>query len=288
VFIFLLHSMQTKEPLKSIRGHLVFLAGLAAVPLMMFAVPLDIPVYFKLGIGLAASTAAPAIIYMRESRRKAAAESMLPNFILDLAEVRKTGMAPEKCIEQLATRNYGALSKYVQRMASQVSWGVPLNKVLQDFGKDLNSWFVVSIGFILLEVVEVGGGTVGLFGSLAEFTQRTKELEKERRTMFRPYVFMPYIGAILTVASTVFIITMMTTQLASLASKAGSSIVTVNADPKALTDVMLVAAIFQGWLMGIVGGKMAEWSIGAGYKHATILAAVCMITAYFIMSFVKI
>jgi hypothetical protein len=40
--------------------------------------------------------------------------------------------------------------------------------------------------------------------------------------------------------------------------------------------------------MGIVGGKMAEWSIGAGYKHATILAVICMVTAYVIMNFVKI
>ena len=289
VFIFLLHSMQTKEPIHRNRDHIIFLAGLAAVPLMMFVVPLDLPVYFKLGIGLAASTTVPAIMHTIQARRRAAAEAMLPSFVLDLAEVRKTGMAPEKCIEQLATRNYGTLTKYIQRMASQVSWGVPLTKVLQDFGKDLNSWFVVSIGLILLEVVEVGGGTVGLFGSLAEFTQKTKELEKERRSLFRPYVFMPYIGAILTVASTVFIITMMTTQLTALASRAnGTSIVSINSDPTALTNVMLVAAIFQGWLMGIVGGKMAEWSIGSGYKHATILVLVCMLTAYFIMTFVKI
>src|ERR1051325_10675066 len=102
-------------------------------------------------------------------------------------------------------------------MASQVSWGVPLNKVLKDFGKDVNSWFVVSIGFILLEVVEIGGGTTGLFNSLADFTQRTRDLEKERKSMFKPYLFLPYIGAILTIASTVLIISMMTNQLASIA-----------------------------------------------------------------------
>jgi len=54
-----------------------------------------------------------------------------------------------------------------------------LPKVLKDFGKDVNSWFVSSIGFILLEVVEIGGGTTGLFTSLADFTQRSRELEKE-------------------------------------------------------------------------------------------------------------
>lgn len=289
VFIFLLHSMQTKAPLQQIREHIIFIAGLAAVPLMLFVIPLDQPMYFKLGIGLAISSAAPGIMNIIESRRRRAAEEMLPSFILDLAEVRKTGLAPEKCIEQLATRNYGVLSKYVHRMAAQVSWGVPLNKVLNDFGRDLKSWYVKSIGFILLEVVEVGGGTVGLFGSLAEFSQKTKELEKERRSMFRPYIFLPYIGAILTVATTVLIITMLTTQLAALTAQANStSIVQVNTDPRVLTEIMLMAAVFQGWMMGIVGGKMAEWSIGAGYKHATALAVICLATAYFIGTFVKI
>jgi flagellar protein FlaJ len=250
-------------------------------------VPIDQPTYVKLGIGLAIASTPPAIISGIESKRKAAVERMLPSFVLDLAEVRKTGLAPEKCIEQLATRNYGELSKHVKRMATQVSWGVPLSKVLKDFGGDINSWFVSSIGFILLEVVEIGGGTTGLFTSLADFTQRSRDLEKERKSMFRPYIFMPYIGAVLTIASTVLIITLMTTQLNSLAEN-GTGIVTVRlADTQALTDVMLMAAVFQGWLMGIVGGKMAEWSIGAGYKHASALAIICLATAYLISTYVR-
>ena len=287
VMLFLLHAIQVKEPLARIRHHIIFMAGLAMVPIMLFVIPIDQPSYVKLAIGLAIATTPPAIISSIESKRKAAIERMLPSFVLDLAEVRKTGLAPEKCIEQLATRNYGSLSKNVQRMATQVSWGVPLNKVLKDFGKDVNSWFVSSIGFILLEVVEVGGGTTGLFTALADFTQRTRELEKERKSMFRPYIFMPYIGAVLTIASTVLIITLMTTQLNSLAA-GGSGIVTVRVeDTKMLTDVMLMAAVLQGWLMGIVGGKMAEWSVGAGYKHATALAVICVATAYLISNFVK-
>jgi flagellar protein FlaJ len=146
---------------------------------------------------------------------------------------------------------------------------------------------VASIGLILLEVVEVGGGTTGLFTSLAEFTQRSRDLEKERKSLFRPYIFMPYIGAILMVASTVLIISLMTQQLDSLA-KNGTGLVTVQTDTKQLTNIMLLAAVFQGWLMGIVGGKMAEWSVGAGYKHATLLAIICLVTAYLIINFVKL
>ena len=114
-------------------------------------------------------------------------------------------------------------------------------------------------------------------------------LEKERKSMFRPYLFMPYIGALLTVISTVLIISMMNNQLHNLTSKvSGTFIVAINPDTSTLTNVMLIAAIFQGWLMGIVGGKMAEWSIGAGYKHATILVLICLVAAYVIPTFVKI
>jgi len=287
VMIFLCHSIQVKEPKAPMRHHLYFLAGLAAIPIMMFLVPIDLPSYAKLGIGLAISTAPAAIVSSIASKKKQEAERMLPSFVLDLAEIRKTGLAPEKCIEQLATRNYGSLSSYIQRMATQVSWGVPLSKVLSDFGKGLNSWFVSSIGFILLEVVEIGGGTTSLFNSLADFTSRTRELEKERRSMFRPYLFMPYIGGVLTIVSTGLIISLMTTQMSSLGTS-GSGIVTVNnAGSAQLTEIMLIAAIFQGWVMGIVGGKMAEWSIGAGYKHASLLTIVCLITAYAILNFVK-
>lgn len=287
VMIFLMHSIQVKEPVSNLRHHFLFLAGLAAIPVMMFLVPLDIPTYIKLGLGLAIASAPAAIVSSIAAKKKAEAERMLPSFVLDLAEIRKTGLAPEKCIEQLASRNYGTLSKNVRRMAIQVSWGVQLSKVLSDFGKDLKSWFVTSIGFILLEVVEVGGGTTGLFNSLADFTQRTRELEKERKSMFRPYVFMPYIGSILTIISTVLIVSLMTTQLNSLSS-GQSGIVTVNnSDSKTLTDVMLMAAVFQGWVMGMVGGKMAEWSLGAGYKHATIIALICLVTAYALITYVK-
>jgi flagellar protein FlaJ len=114
---------------------------------------------------------------------------------------------------------------------------------------------------------------------------QTALLEKERKSMFKPYIFLPYIGAVLTIASTVLIITMMTTQLAAIAPK-GTSIVQVNTDTGMLMDVMINAAIFQGWLMGLVGGKMAEGSLGAGYKHAAALAAICLLTVFMITAFV--
>ncbi|MFQ5941302.1 MAG: type II secretion system F family protein [Nitrososphaerales archaeon] len=285
-FIYLLHSSQTKEPITDKRPHIMFGISALAIPVFLF-MPLDIAPYLKLALGLTISTAGPAIFYGMNQRKKAAVENMLPSFVRDLAEVRKTGLAPEKGIQQLSTRNYGLLSKSVQRMANQVSWGVPLSKVMQDFGKDVKSWFVKSIGFILLEVVEIGGGTVTLFTSLGDFTQRSKELEKERKSMFRPYIFIPYFGAILTIVATVMIIFMMTEQISTLTEGQGTGIVSVATDVDDLTDAMFMAVLFQAWMMGLVAGKMGEWSLAAGYKHATALAVIGVLTIYMLLYFVK-
>ena len=280
-FIYIIHSAQTKEPISYMLPHYVFGASAIAIPVLYF-MPLDIPVYIRLAIGLAISTSAAAVINIIESRKKQAMENVLPSFISDLAEIRKTGLSPEKGIQILSNRNYGILSRSIKRMANQLSWGVPLSKVMQDFGKDVNSWF------IMLEVVETGGGTTMLFNNLAEFAQKSKELERERRSMFRPYIFLPYFGAILTIVSTVVIINMITGQISSLTEQTNTNITLFTTNTTAVREIMLTATIFQAWTMGLVAGKMGEWSLAAGYKHATILALAGIITIYMVETLANI
>ncbi len=286
-FIYIIHSAHGKEPVSYMLPHYVFGASIVAIPLFYF-MPLDIPVYIRLALGFAISTAPAAVINLIESRKKYAMESMLPSLISDLAEIRKTGLSPEKGIQILSSRNYGILSKYIKRMANQLSWGVPLSKVMQDFIKDVRSWFVRSIGFITLEVVDTGGGTTVLFTNLAAFAQRSKEIDRERRSMFRPYIFLPYFGAILTIVSTVVIINMITGQISSLTEQANTNISLFITDTDLVREMMLTATIFQAWTMGLVAGKMGEWSLAAGYKHATILALTGILTIYMTDTLVSI
>jgi hypothetical protein len=81
---------------------------------------------------------------------------------------------------------------------------------------------------------------------------------------------------------------MMTGQISSLAGSTGTGIVSLGTDVESLTDAMFMAVIFQAWMMGIVAGKMGEWSIAAGYKHATALALIGVVTIYMILSFVSL
>ena len=273
MFIYLVHSSQPQEPGKYNKPYAIFGISLLALPAIVFLpFPLSLPI--KLGFGLALASLPPAILYSKFYREKSAIEGKIPDFILDLAEVRRTGLTPERGIQYLADRNYGKLSKHIQSMSAQLSWGVSLNRVMLNLTHNVKSWTVKAVGFLVSQVVEVGGGTVKMFVNLAEFTQQMGRLEKEKRSSLRPYAFIPYLGAILVVGTSLLLMSM----LGSGAPKGGAIVSQTSVDPSSL--LMLSGAVFQAWVMGFVAGKMGEGSLAAGFRHACALAAICSITIY--------
>ncbi len=276
IFIIVLGSAQTREPFGFDKPFYVLLACLPIVALCYF-VPFGLPQYIQLGIGLAIATTPPAIIQMRYVSQKKAVEAKLANFLRDISEVRKTGLAPEKTIEQLANRQYAGLTPHIQSIASQLSWGTPIRTVLVHFRESVKSWLTKAMAFLLLEVVDVGGGSSKMFTDLADFTEKNALLVQERRSMVRPYIMIPYIGAIMVVITTAMMLYFVNPP--GLAS-AGVPALTSNAILKQATNILLICAFFQAWVMGMVAGKMGEESAADGFKHATLLVVISIIAVY--------
>jgi flagellar protein FlaJ len=276
IFIIVIGSAQTREPFSYDFPFYVFLACLPIVAISYF-VPFGLPQYTQLGIGLAIATIPPAILQSRYTRQKKAVEAKLANFLRDISEVRKTGLAPEKTIEQLADREYAGLSVHVRRISSQLSWGTPMRVVLQNFGAAVKSWLTRAMAFLLLEVVDVGGGSTKMFTDLADFTEKNAQLQQERRSMVKPYIMIPYIGAIMVVATTAMMLYFVNPpglSAAGVPALASSAVIA-----KA-TNILLVCSFFQAWVMGFVAGKMGEESAADGFKHATFLVILSLITVY--------
>ncbi len=296
IFIIVIGSSQIREPFSYDLPFYIFLAcmpvgALICLNAIYLFLPLGLPPYYQLGLGLLAVSVPPMVFQMMYKRKKEAVEAKLSNFLRDLSEVRKTGLAPEKTIEQLANRNYGGLTVHVKKIAAQVSWGTPLKTVLLTFIKEVQSWISRAVAFLLLEVVDVGGGSAKMFISLADFTEKNAQLDKERKSLIRPYIIIPYIGAILIVATTAMMVYYAGFSFQSFpgldtsltAGFAPSSAILTEA-----TNTLLLAAFFQAWVMGFVAGKMGEGSAADGFKHATLLITISMITVVVTTLFIKI
>jgi flagellar protein FlaJ len=208
-------------------------------------------------------------------------ETGVANFLRDLTEVRKTGLSPEKCIESLSKRDYGTFTKELRKISSEISWGIPIKKVMSDFLHRTRSWMVQIVMFLLVETIDVGGGTIPMIESLARFNNLTQEVEKEKKMSVRPYVMMPYLASILLVATTVMMMGL-TTGIAVPGAAAAPK------DNSMMQTVFMSAVIFNSYLIGIVAGKISEESIGAGFKHASILVLISVIAAKVIPQFVKL
>jgi len=297
MFIYLAHSMQPKTPLMEMRPYkmfgifsviavIVFLLltnFLGATQLPIFtqlqAIGVDLPI--ALAVSLFISAAPAAMVYIKLAKVRNSMEQGVTNFLRDLTEVRKTGLSPEKCIESLSKRDYGSFTKELRKISSEISWGIPIKKVMMDFLHRTRSWMVQIVMFLLVETIDVGGGTIAMIESLARFNNLTQEVEKEKKMNVRPYVFMPYLASILLVATTIMMMGLTT----------GITVPGVNSAPQdnSLMQVVFISSvIFNSYLIGIVAGKISEESVGAGFKHAAILVLISIVAAKLIPQFVKL
>ena len=296
MFIYLAHSMQPKTPVVEMRpykvfgvcsviGIIVFLLltnfmGLIAVPFFgSFTSIIDLPVAVTIALFIA--TAPAAVLNSKLSAKKQSTEQGINSFLRDLTEVRKTGLSPEKCIESLSNRDYGEFSKELRKISSEISWGVPVKKVIMDFVKRTHSWMTQIIMFQLVETIDVGGGTIAMIETLARFNNLTQDVEKEKKMAVRPYVMMPYFAAILLVATTIMMLGFTT---GTLGVAPGGE----KKDLGPMQMIFITSTIFHSYLIGIVAGKISEESVAAGFKHAAILVVVAVLAAKIVPMFVKL
>jgi flagellar protein FlaJ len=297
MFIYLAHSMQPKTPLMEMRPYKIFgifsvvavivfllltnFLGATQLPIFtqLQAIGVDLPI--ALAVSLFISAAPAAMVHIKLAKVKNSMEQGVTNFLRDLTEVRKTGLSPEKCIESLSKRDYGTFTKELRKISTEISWGIPIKNVMMKFLHRTRSWMVQIVMFLLVETIDVGGGTIAMIESLARFNNLTQEVEKEKKMNVRPYVFMPYLASILLVATTIMMMGLTT----------GITVPGVNSAPQdnSLMQIVFISSvIFNSYLIGIVAGKISEESVGAGFKHAAILVLISIVAAKLIPQFVKL
>ena len=294
MFIYLAHSMQPKTPVVEMRPYKVFIVcsilGLVLFLLLTnFLGYMEIPFFSSLQtvidmpiaitIALFVATAPAAVVHEKLSKKKASIEKGVNSFLRDLTEIRKTGLSPERCIESLSDRDYGEFSSELRKISSEISWGVPIKKVIMDFVRRTKSWMTQIVMFLLVETIDVGGGTIAMIESLARFNNLTQEVEKEKKMAVRPYILMPYFAAILLVATTIMV-------LGFTSGTLGVAETTTQKDLGPMVSVFTTSCIFHSYLIGLVAGKISEESISAGFKHASLLVVIAVVAAKLVPLFI--
>ncbi|MEM2351334.1 MAG: type II secretion system F family protein, partial [Thermoproteota archaeon] len=231
-----------------------------------------------IGIALIAGTVPAAIAYGYYNRRRGRKiVGEVTNFLRDMTETRKTGASPEACIIQLSSRPYGALNKHLGIVARQIRWGQPFRVVYETLKKRISSWFALINLYLLVDAIEVGGGSPETLETMARFGEMQSSLEKERMAALRPLIIMPYVGSTIMVFSTLILVNFMRSIVTSIAR--------ATIPFTQILTIIVPALVFQSYLMGIVTGKISTGNVSAGFRHAIILTLISILSIIFMCLF---
>ena len=189
----------------------------------------------------------------------------ITQFLRDLVEVRKSGLSPERSFEALAPRDYGRFSTYLRDISTKINWGYPLRQIYEEFESRVTNWLALVNIYLLIDTMEVGGGSEQSIESLAEFSESSQQLEQEKRAVLMPLIIVPYIGAALLTGTTVMFLGFFT------GSNLGVSVSQVT-----LFRTLLTPLAIHSFTLGLVTGKIVGGRVSSGFKHAIFLSLVSL------------
>ena len=213
----------------------------------------------------------------RRDAIRARVEEKFPDFLRDLAEYWKGGLSMTVAIQTLAKGEYGNLNDEVNKMASQISWGISFGEVLEMFTERVTSPIVTRAVRMVDEANSAGGRISDILLAASFDAREIKALENERRQEVGSYVtviytsFFVYLGIILVLAST-FIPAIVD----SSAATGGGSMSIGNLTIREINEVwissmFLYSLMVQGIGNGLAAGFMSTGKLYSAFSRAAFL-----------------
>ncbi|MBD3171910.1 hypothetical protein GF326_05505, partial [Candidatus Bathyarchaeota archaeon] len=168
-------------------------------------------------------------------------------------------------LEALARRDYRGFSSYLKDISTKINWGYPLRQIYDEFESRVSNWLALVNIYLLIDTMEVGGGSERSIESLAEFSESSQQLEQEKRAVLMPLIIVPYIGAALLTGTTVMFLGFFT------GSNLGVSVSQVM-----LYKTLLTPLAIHSFTLGLVTGKIVGGRVSNGFKHAIFLSLVSL------------
>ena len=243
----------------------------------------------------------PMILFRYERERTLKEiEEKFPSFLRDVVESIHSGMPFHKAIVICSKLEYGRLTKEVKKMANQISCGLPLDKVLDQFTEKIKKSKRLYVSLkVLRESYLIGGDVASTLESVIDNLIILDDSEKERKTLFSQYIVLMYVISFLFVGILITINKLMVPvfQATSGAENMGlanpcennpniiCSIYSIPPtyvfrvkDPNGIGAYYLSIFFFMSMIVsiacGLVAGQISDNSLSMGLVHGTIMATV--------------
>jgi len=225
--------------------------------------------FFMVGIGVLVGVSPLVFSMIYEASIISEKEEMFLEFTRNLAESVGTGTPVSKSIINVKNKSYGVLSENIDKLANQISLGIPLNIALQTFSKDVNNK-TISRALTLIGQAERAGGDIGeILESVAGAVSMSDKLKKERKSAISTLVVQGYIIFFIFM---IIILVMQFKILPMISGIADIGIVGIKTGEsigqEEMSSSFLYLLLIQGLFSGLMIGKLTEGNVKTGVKHS--------------------
>ena len=208
----------------------------------------------------------PAVLDYVDYRWKRSVDKYLPDLFRSIVQAQKSGMTLPQAVEEASKRKYGPMTKELQKMVAQMSWGVSFEDALQSLGKRVDTALLRQTIPLILEAQRSGGQVEKVFEPLEEFVRTTLTFDAERKTQIRPYLAIIYVAFFVFLFTIImlfksFFVDMVDFELSQFELM----------PPSEARSIFFHMSAIQAFFGGLVAGKMGEGTVGGGLKHSVIL-----------------
>ncbi|MBT3405165.1 hypothetical protein HN832_04555 [archaeon] len=237
---------------------------------------------FIIGIGVFILLFPFALSLIHEANINSEKEEMFLEFSRNLVEGVKVGTPISKGIVSLKGKNYGVLTLHINKLANQISLGIPLGQALDIFSKDVKNK-TISRALSLIGQAEKSGGAIGeILESTTNSVSMTDKIKKERKAAVSTLVVQGYIIFFIFV----IIILVMQFKIIPMMAGLGGNLGELgiggsgeSVDPKDVANSFLYLVLIQGFFSGLVIGKLSEGNIKSGIKHSLALVLMAFLVS---------
>lgn len=290
-------------------GHFILVASAAVFVALLFVSALvgsTVLIVNTLFLGMLILVVPYSVYKFVRLKKIKAYESEFPNFLRDIAESQRAGLSLIQSIHAVSKSDYGALTKEIKKMNNQLSWNVPMERVLASFGERVSDSRVITRSLMIIGQANKSGGSVeDTMDSLASNIEAIKEAQQEKSVLLNQQVVMMYaiffIFLGITIALIKFLIPLLETQVQTggfgvqgfnpnpCTACAGSpnpacagchtfSTIAVSfglGEPDDISayykSLFLAMILIQGFFSGLIAGQIGSDSIVVGIKHSMIM-----------------
>lgn len=275
------------------KSHIIGISAALVIGVVGFALYRNDPLFpFLLGIALVVLAIPFFMGLLLESKIEREKSERFLEFTRNLAESVKTGTPIGKSILNISSKDFGSLSSYIQKLANQISLGIPISRALDTFAQDVDNT-VVSRAITLIREAENAGGDIDhILDSTASSIYEIEKLKRERKSAISNLVvqgyiiFFVFIGIMLVMQFKILPLTAGIGNLPSVGSLQAGSLPNAQAtadsasfDAQQLARPFLYLLLVQGFCTGLTIGKISEGSIRSGLKHSIVLTLVAFVVS---------